>query len=112
MGALHTLFHTVRRKIQSSDIKRHIVTGSTANVVQLIKEIQRDSRWVERLGDSIYFRAFFLNIRQPADNMVVFEVNSGDRKMADAFDTYLVVRVGELDLCHSQPVTTIQEVGK
>ncbi|MFY9484102.1 MAG: hypothetical protein WAP74_00555 [Patescibacteria group bacterium] len=42
----------------------------------------------------------------------MFEVLNTDRKMAEVFDRYLVTKVGELDLRHSQPVTKIQEVGK
>lgn len=112
MAKLHVHFHQVRREIKDTDIKRHIMSGSTHNIVSLLYQIQGDVRWVEQFGDSIYFRSFFLNIRNPADNMIVFEVMNNDRKMAEKFDKYLVGKVGELDLVHSQPVAKPKGVGK
>lgn len=112
MGAVHTQFHHPRREVKPGDITRHIITGSTQGVMRLLYEVQEDLRWVERCGDSAYFRAFFLNIRQSAQNMVVFEVLNTDRKMAEQFDAYLVAKVGELDLHHSQPVPQAKEEKK
>lgn len=111
MGNLLTHFHQTKRKINPSDIKQHFIAGSTQDITRLLYEIQGDSRWVEKIGDSIYFRAFFIYIRQSAENMIVFEVNAGDRTMAEKFDQYLIAKAGELDLRHSQPVT-VKEVTK
>lgn len=112
MRAIRAQFHHPRREVNQRDIKRHIITGSTLDVNRLIYEIQEDLRWVEPIGDSIYFLAFFLNIRRSGENMVIFEVNGRDRAMAEQFDRYLVAKVGELDLCHSQSVPQAKEVGK
>lgn len=102
MGALYTHCIEDRRPRRQGDIITHIMAGESAAILDFLNELQTDSDWVEKIGDTLYFVGIFLKVEWIFGNTVSFQIKATDRKIAEAFDRYLIGAVGKWNLVHSQ----------